>query len=110
MTIMELPKQSRVDDLANMFRLMGDANRLLILLLVLERPRPVGEIAEAAGLSQSLVSHNLGRLRSGRLVRAERHGKQVFYAAADQHVQSVLSDMLEHVGEVETQAPVENRA
>lgn len=80
---------------------MGDGNRLRILLLVLDEPRSVGDIAAAVGLSQSLVSHNLGRLRAGRLVRADRHGKQVYYAAADDHVRSVLRDMLDHIGEVE---------
>ncbi len=95
-------EQTRIEDLAEMFRLMGDGNRLRILLLVLDQPRSVGDIALAAGLSQYLVSHNLGRLRAGRLVRAERQGKQVYYAAADDHVRSVLSDMLDHVGEVET--------
>lgn len=94
-------EEARVDEVADMFRLMGDANRLRILMLVLDRPRAVGEIAAAAGLSQSLVSHNLGRLRVSRLVRAERRGKQVFYAAADQHVRSVLQDMLEHIAEVD---------
>jgi ArsR family transcriptional regulator len=95
--------EARVDELAEMFRVMGDANRLRILMLVLDRPRAVGEIAAAAGLSQSLVSHNLGRLRLrvSRLVRAERRGKQVFYVAADQHVRTVLRDMLEHIGEVD---------
>ena len=106
---MEPEQTARVDDLAAMFRLMGDANRLRILLLVLDRPRPVGEIAEIAGLSQSLVSHNLGRLRAGRLVRAERQGKQVFYAAADEHVRSVLNDMIEHVGEMEPPVAAEDR-
>ena len=93
--------ETSVDDLAEVFRVMGDANRLRILVLVLDRPRPVGEIAAAAGLSQSLVSHNLGRLRASRLVRAERRGKQGFYVAADQHVRTVLRDMLEHIGEGE---------
>ena len=93
--------EREIDDLAEMFRLMGDPNRLRILLLVLDGPNAVGNIADAAGLSPSLVSHNLGRLRAARLVRAERRGKQVFYEAADAHVSSVLRDMLEHVGEVE---------
>ena len=39
--------EARVHELAEMFRLMGDANRLRILLLVLEQPRAVGEIAAA---------------------------------------------------------------
>jgi hypothetical protein len=35
-------------------------------------------------------------LRAARLLRAERRGKQVFYVAADAHVQRVLRDMVEH--------------
>ncbi len=99
-------ENARVEELAEMFRLMGDANRLRILVLVLDQPRSVGEIASAAGLSQSLVSHNLGRLRASRLVRAERRGKQVFYVAADQHVRTVLQDMLEHIAEVDLPPPL----
>ena len=75
-------------------------------MLVLDQPRAVGEIAAAAGLSQSLVSHNLGRMRVSRLVRAERRGKQVFYVAADQHVRTVLQDMLEHIAEVDLPRPL----
>lgn len=105
MTSLDLDVE-RVDELAEMFRLMGDANRLRILMLVLDRPRAVGDIAAAAGLSQSLVSHNLGRLRVSRLVRAERRGKQVFYVAADQHVRTVLQDMLEHIAEVDLPRPL----
>jgi len=100
-------ERAQVEDLAEMFRLMGDGNRLRILLLVLDQPRAVGDIAAAAGLSQSLVSHNLGRLRAGRLVRAERQGKQVYYVAADDHVRSVLRDMLDHIGEAETAGVVQ---
>lgn len=98
-------ERTRIEGLAEMFRLKGDGNRLRILLRVLDQPRSVGDIAETAGLSQSPVSHNLGRLRAGRPVRAERQGKQVYYAAAD-HVRSVLRDMLDHVGEVETAGAV----
>ena len=95
--------EQHLGELAEIFRLMGDPNRLRILLLVMEQPHAVGEIAERTGLSPSLVSHNLSRLRAGRLVRSERQGKQVFYRAADAHVDSVLRDMLEHVAEVEPQ-------
>ncbi len=102
--------EREIGDLAEMFRLMGDPNRLRILLLVLEGPHAVGDVAAATGLSPSLVSHNLGRLRAARLVRAERRGKQVFYEAADAHVSSVLRDMLEHVGEVERPGPARRGA
>ncbi len=57
------------------------------------------EIAASTGLSASLVSHHLRLLRAGRLVRAERRGKRVFYSVDDAHIRSVLTDMAEHVAE-----------
>ncbi len=92
--------QDQLTNLAEVFHLMGDPSRLSILLFVLDGPRAVGEIAAATGLSASLVSHHLRLLRAGRLVRAERRGKQVFYAVDDEHIRSVLTDMAEHVAEL----------
>jgi DNA-binding transcriptional ArsR family regulator len=86
-------------ELADLFRLLGDPTRLRIVLTCLDAPTPVGEIADRLDLSASLVSHHLRLLRAARIVRSERHGKQVFYAAADDHVRCVVVDMLEHVAE-----------
>jgi len=86
-------------ELADLFRLLGDPTRLRIVLTCLDAPTAVGEIADRLELSASLVSHHLRLLRAARIVRAERHGKQVFYAAADDHVRCVVVDMLEHVAE-----------
>ena len=91
--------QDRVADLAEVFHLMGDPSRLRVLLLVLEGDRPVGAIAEATGFSASLVSHHLRLLRAGRLVRAERRGKQVIYSVDDEHIRRVLTDMVAHLSE-----------
>ena len=92
-------QQQKVAELAEVFHLMGDPSRLSILMAVLDGPRAVAEIAAATGLSASLVSHHLRLLRAGRLVRAERRGKQVFYTVDDAHIRSVLTDMAEHVAE-----------
>lgn len=89
----------RTVELAEMFRLMGDASRLKIVLSCLNGPVSVGDIAERIGLSASLVSHHLRLLRAVRLLRAERRGKQVFYEAADEHISCVVADMVAHVGE-----------
>lgn len=98
-------RQGQVAELAEVFHLMGDRSRLSILLLVLDGARSVGEIAAATGLSPSLVSHHLRLLRAGRLVRAERRGKQVFYMVDDAHIGCVLTDMVEHLAEAD-RAPV----
>jgi ArsR family transcriptional regulator, lead/cadmium/zinc/bismuth-responsive transcriptional repressor len=89
----------RVVPLADLFRLLGDPTRLRIVLACVEQKRAVGAIAQTLGLSASLVSHHLRLLRAARIVRAERQGKQVFYAAADRHISGMLGEMLEHVAE-----------
>lgn len=86
-------------ELAEIFRLMGDPSRLRIILSCLERPICVSDIALQTKLSPSLVSHHLRLLRSARVLRAGRQGRQVFYVAADHHIRSVVTDMVAHVGE-----------
>ncbi len=88
-----------IQNLAEMFRLLGDPTRLRIVLACSTRDLSVGDIAETLELSQSLVSHHLRLLRAGRILRAERHGRHVFYGAADDHIRHVIADMVEHVAE-----------
>ena len=90
---------SAVDQRADRFHLLGDPTRLRIVLACLPAPIAVGDIAAALQLSSSLVSHHLRLLRAARIVKAERHGKQVFYSAADAHITGVLAEMLEHIAE-----------
>lgn len=94
-----------IRQLAEMFRLMGEPNRLLIILAVRDQAKSVGRIAEELGQSPSLISHHLRLLRAARILRAERRGKHVYYSAADQHVERVIADMTEHVGEPEARDP-----
>ena len=95
---------SSIAELADLFRLLGDATRLRIVLVCLDTPIAVNDIANTLDLSNSLVSHHLRLLRAARIVKADRHGKQVFYVAADQHISRVLTDMLEHIAEPHTEA------
>jgi ArsR family transcriptional regulator len=94
----------QVVELAEMFRLMSDPTRLSIILACLEAPVPVGEMAEHLGISASLVSHHLRLLRAARLLQAERRGRQVFYVVGDSHIRSMLTDMVDHVAEGESEA------
>lgn len=89
----------RAIELAEMFRLLGDPNRLRIILETLGEPRSVGDIAARLSLSLSLVSHHLRLLRAARLVSTDRRGKQIFYSIHDAHVAHVIRDMVAHVNE-----------
>ena len=85
--------------LAEMFRLLGEPNRLSIVASCLDGPLSVGEITSRLALSQSLVSHHLRLLRAARLLKAGRQGKQVFYSIPDCHVREMLTNMIEHLAE-----------
>ena len=86
-------------EIAEIFRLMGDPTRLRILIYCLVGPVAVGDLAQATGASPSLVSHHLRLLRAARILRAERRGKKVYYDAVDDHIRTVVGDMIDHVAE-----------
>jgi len=100
---------SSVLALAETFKVLGDETRVRILD-VLVRVRGEGapgldnvlcvqDIARLLGLTQSAVSHQLRLLRSMRLVRTRRDGRQVFYALDDDHIVKLFNQGLEHVEE-----------
>lgn len=86
-------------ELAEMFRLLGEPNRLRLVAVCLDRPRTVGELTEEIGVSQSLVSHHLRLLRAARLLRQTRSGRNVLYDLPDCQVATMLTNMLDHVSE-----------
>jgi DNA-binding transcriptional ArsR family regulator len=94
-----LSSEDTIVQLADMFRLMGDPTRLRIILVCLDAPISVGDIATRLSLSASLVSHHLRLLKAARVLRAERRGKQIFYSALDAHISCVVDDMVAHIGE-----------
>ena len=84
-------------ELAETFGLLADTTRLSIVLECMDREVSAGEIANSLNVSPSLVSHHLRLLRSARIVRSERRGKQVFYTMTDVCVQEVLTTMINHL-------------
>ena len=90
---------NQTSELAEMFRLLGEPNRLGIVTACLDGPLNVGEITARLALSQSLVSHHLRLLRAARLLKAGRRGKRVYYSIPDCHVREMLTNMIEHAAE-----------
>ena len=86
-------------ELSETFHLLGEPNRLGLVLACLDQPVSVGDMASRLTLSQSLVSHHLRLLRAARLLKADRQGKQVYYSIADSHVRDMLKNMIDHLVE-----------
>lgn len=82
---------------AQLFKALGNPSRLRLMRLLEHAPTTVGDLASRAELSQPLVSQHLRTLRDAGLVIAERHGKEVTYQVADEHVTHVIADAVAHV-------------
>jgi DNA-binding transcriptional ArsR family regulator len=59
---------------------LADPHRRAVVALLLERPRSVGEIVEACGLSQPSTSKHLKVLREAGLVRVRQDAQRRVYA------------------------------
>ena len=94
-----MPDMTLLYDLSDFFKLMGDSTRIQLLWALEENEMCVGDLACLLNMTKSAVSHQLKILRSAKLVKAEKRGKNVLYALSDHHVRTVLEMALEHVGE-----------
>ena len=96
-------KQSNTDEavfeLAELFKIFGDATRIRILYAMLDTELCVNDIAGLLDMSQSSVSHQLRILKTSKLVKSRREGKLVFYSPDDDHVRAILNMGMEHVRE-----------
>lgn len=91
--------QDQIIALSDTLHLMGEANRLKLLITCLQGPKSVSELAKQLHLSVPLTSHHLSLLRSARLLVARREGKHIYYSIFDTHVRCILEDMLKHFTE-----------
>ena len=82
---------------AELFRAFSDTSRVRIISALTAGELNVSALAEAAGVSESAVSHHLRGLRQMRLVRARKEGRQVFYCLDDDHVADLFRQGLDHV-------------
>lgn len=94
-----MPCGEKLLDLAELFKVFGDCTRIRILFVLLEAEVCVCDMAEALGMTQSAVSHQLNILKRSKLVKSRREGKSVFYSLADDHVRTIISQGMDHVNE-----------
>lgn len=95
----KMPEMRRLYELSDFFKVMGDSTRIQLLWALEESEMCVGDLAVLLNMTKSAVSHQLKILRTAKLVRADKRGKNVFYALDDEHVKLILEKALEHVDE-----------
>lgn len=85
-----VPHPSLVTGMAETFKVLGDPNRLRIVIAVSRAELCTLDIARALGMSESAVSHQLRLLKALRLVRQRKEGKLVLTALDDEHIEDLL--------------------
>jgi DNA-binding transcriptional ArsR family regulator len=69
----------RAQEAADTLKAMASETRLMILCALSDEERPVNQLAELTGQSQSAVSQHLAKLRAAGLVESRRDGQTIFY-------------------------------
>ena len=93
----KMPPEEELQDLAEFFKVFGDATRLKILYVLLSSEMCVYDISAVLGMSQSAISHQLRVLKQMALVKNRREGKTIVYSLADAHSVTILSQELRDV-------------
>jgi ArsR family transcriptional regulator, lead/cadmium/zinc/bismuth-responsive transcriptional repressor len=94
--ILSVDKAQRM---AEFFGVLGDPNRWRILSALAAQEMRVRDLADAVEMTESAVSHQLRILRTMRLVRYSKQGRNVFYSLKDSHILNLYRDASEHLDE-----------
>lgn len=92
-----MPSDEVLAQTAEVFKVFGDATRIRILTALSEGEMCVCCLCDLLGMSQSAVSHQLSVLKSARLIKNRREGKQIYYSLDDAHVGAILCTGISHV-------------
>lgn len=95
--VSHIPDTDTLRSLTDIFKALSDPNRLKIVIALARCELCVCDLAAISGSSDSAVSHQLRILRNLKIVRFRREGKIVFYRLDDDHVETLISQSLEHV-------------
>lgn len=75
--------RGHADEAAALVKALANKQRLMILCLLVDRERSVGEINGLLDLSQSALSQHLAVLREENLVNTRRDGQTIHYSLMD---------------------------
>ena len=84
-----MPQGDELQQLAEFFRVFGDSTRIRILYALSQSELCVCDIASLLNMGQSAM----------RLVKFRRDGRSVLYSLADSHIETILAQGMEHIGE-----------
>jgi len=86
-------------NIAEFFKVFGDSTRIRILYLLAVKEMCVSDLAGQMGITQPAVSYQLRLLKTARLVKPRRQGKETYYALDDEHISAIIGIARSHLEE-----------
>lgn len=93
--VMPEAMQRHAEEAVSVLKALGSTNRLMLVCQLLDGERSVGDLADALGLAQSVVSQHLSLLRRDGLVAGRREGQSIYYAIRDERVHALMARLFE---------------
>jgi DNA-binding transcriptional ArsR family regulator len=84
-------------NVAETLQALASPRRLMMLARLRQGPCSVNDLADAIGMHQSAVSHQLRLLRALGLVIGSRTGRSIVYSLYDNHVAQLLDEAVYHI-------------
>ena len=94
-----MPEEDLLLDVAELFKVFGDSSRIKIISALRISELRVNDLASVLNMTVSAVSHQLRILRTNKLVKAKKVGKEVYYSLDDEHVETLFDLARDHLTE-----------
>ncbi len=98
----EIIPTEKAQQMADLFGTLADPHRLRLLSALAKQELCVCDLAASVKMSESAVSHQLRILRTMRLVKYRREGRNVYYSLADSHITNIYRELVSHLDEPES--------
>jgi ArsR family transcriptional regulator len=92
-----MPGDEEIAALSDFFKILGDPTRMRILWALDGAELCVCDLAVELNMTKSAISHQLNTLRTAKLVKYRRDGKNVYYSLDDEHVNQIIEIALGHI-------------
>lgn len=96
----DMPSVESFQTVADIFKQLGDGNRIRIFWLLCHCEECVTNISALVEMSSPAVSHHLRQLKTAGLITSRREGKEVYYKAAETDRAQLLHHMIEDLVEI----------
>lgn len=97
--VRKMPPNGELRELADFFKVFGEHTRIRIVSALYNSELCVCDLVEILDMNQPAISHQLRVLRSAKIVKYRKEGKNIYYSLDDDHVYKLMRDALEHIKE-----------